>query len=569
MNSLDIYVAIAFCALVLSLGLVFSLSNRDMKMFFAAGGNVPWWISGLSLFMSFFSVGTFVVWGSIAYTDGLVAISIQSTMAIAGIIIGLIIAPAWNKTRILTVAEFITIRLGPNIQKLYSCAFLFINLFAAGAFLYPVGKIIEVAAGVPLETAIIGLGIFIILYTALGGLWAVLITDVLQFVVLTAAVLLLVPLAFAEVGGVTQFIERLPDGFMALQNDEYTWMFLVAFLVYNTLFIGGNWAYVQRFTSVSGTSNAKKVGLLFGGLYLVAPIIWMLPPMIYRVLNPDLQGTEAEEAYLLISKLVLPEGLLGLILGAMIFATASSVNTTLNISAGVLTNDLIKPLLPKIRQFMLMRIARLSTLFFGILAICVALMVKGMGGIVEVVLTVAAVTGAPLYLPPIWALFSKRQTGISILLASLLSLFANIVLKFVIPLFFDFELSRTAEMSVGVLVPIAILLIFEVFYEFKNNVNPDYENFCLYQQKMNDLDVCEVKKDIQEQPDGNVLAYKILSAGIVCVGFLILILGFIAEKAGIETKAIGLIIIVITVTFTLRFLKKLRKATKGLKRKNK
>jgi Na+/proline symporter len=59
-----------------------------MKSYFAAGGALPWRMSGLSLFMSFFSAGTFVVWGSIAYNSGSVAVTIQSTMAIAGFIIG-------------------------------------------------------------------------------------------------------------------------------------------------------------------------------------------------------------------------------------------------------------------------------------------------------------------------------------------------------------------------------------------------------------------------------------------------------------------------------------------------
>ena len=64
--------------------------------------------------------------------------------------------------------------------------------------------------------------------------------------------------------------------------------------------------------------------------------------MLYRVMNPDLAGLENEGAYLLICKAVLPVGMLGLMLGGMVFATASSVNTTLNLSAAVLTNDIYK-----------------------------------------------------------------------------------------------------------------------------------------------------------------------------------------------------------------------------------
>ncbi len=88
-----------------------------------------------------------------------------------------------------------------NVQKLYSYLFLFISLFTTGAFLYPVAKIVEVSTGFPLHWCIIVLGLIIILYTTAGGLWAVIVTDVLQFIILTAAVLIIVPLAFQKVDG--------------------------------------------------------------------------------------------------------------------------------------------------------------------------------------------------------------------------------------------------------------------------------------------------------------------------------------------------------------------------------
>ena len=70
MESLDYGIIIIFSVLVFTCGLMFAKSGKSMNSFFAAGGALPWWMSGLSLFMSFFSAGTFVVWGSIAYTNG-------------------------------------------------------------------------------------------------------------------------------------------------------------------------------------------------------------------------------------------------------------------------------------------------------------------------------------------------------------------------------------------------------------------------------------------------------------------------------------------------------------------
>jgi solute:Na+ symporter, SSS family len=77
MSTLDYVVIIFFTLGVLAAGMSFSKSGKNLKTFFAGGGAVPWWINGLSLFMSFFSAGTFVAWGSLAYIHGMVSISIQ------------------------------------------------------------------------------------------------------------------------------------------------------------------------------------------------------------------------------------------------------------------------------------------------------------------------------------------------------------------------------------------------------------------------------------------------------------------------------------------------------------
>lgn len=547
MHLFDYIVIVIFSIGILIAGLSFSGSGKNMKSFFAAGGAVPWWISGLSLFMSFFSAGTFVVWGSIAYTHGWVSVTIQWTMAIAGFIIGFFIAPRWHKAKVLTVAEYITQRLGINVQKLYSYLFLFISLFTTGAFLYPVAKIVEVSTGFPLHWCIIVLGLVIILYTTAGGLWAVIVTDVLQFIILTAAVLIIVPLAFQKVDGITAFIQQSPEGFFDFFSGEYTLGFIIAFGLYNLFFISGNWAYVQRYTSVPTKKDAKKVGYLFGSLYLLSPLVWMLPPMIYRVLNPGLTGFGDEGAYLMMCKEILPIGMLGLMLGAMIFATSSSVNTTLNIAAGVFTNDLYKTIKPKVSNKHLMTVARLATIGFGLLTIVVALLVQNMGGIVEVVLSVAAITGGALYLPPLWSLFSKRQTGKSILTTTIASLIINAFFKFATPYLFEFSLTRTQEMTLGVVVPILVLIIFELKYFFTQKENPDYKRYQAIKTKQVEETVEQTDSDSQ-----NKLGRKVISLGVIGTGILIITIGIFAATGKFLVLSAGAAIIIVGVIINLK-----------------
>lgn len=539
MDTLDYVVILLFTLLVAIAGLSFRRSGGDMKSYFAAGGAVPWTISGLSLFMSFFSAGTFVVWGSIAYKYGLVAITIQLTMALGGFFVGYLIAPAWRKANVLTAAEFIRLRLGDKVQQFYTYLILLLSLAYTGAFLYPVAKIVNVSTGFSINACVILLGILILVYTAVGGLWAVIITDVLQFVILTAAVLIVVPLAIKHAGGLEAFTTKAPTDFFDLINGEYTLGFLFAFAIYNTIYIGGSWAYVQRYTSVPSAKAARKVGYLFGALYLISPIIWMLPPMLYRIMNPELTGLENEGAYLLICKAVLPVGMLGLMLGGMVFATASSVNTTLNLSAAVLTNDIYKIFRPNATNQQTMRVARWSTILFGLGTIGVALIVPAAGGIVEVVLSVGAVTGCSLYGPPIWALFSKRHTGKSILACTLVGLGINVAFKFITPWLFDVSLDRAGEMLAGALIPFALLAAYEVWAIWKDQISQEYIIF-----SNREIVQTTVAED-QAAGQQNTFGMKVLSITLTLVGLLIVVLGLLAEEATSLVIGMGIVILLL------------------------
>ena len=553
MNILDYITIILFSIGVLITGVSFSKTGKDMKSFFSGGGNVPWGMSGLSLFMGFFSAGTFVVWGSIAYSYGMVSIIIQLTMAVAGYAVGTWIAPRWHRTHSLTAAEYITGRLGVKTQKTYTYIFLAVSVFTTGSFLYPVAKIVEVTTGIPLTTAIFALGAFSMVYVALGGLRGVVVTDVLQFVILFAAVVIAVPLAFDKIGGVGTFFEKVPEGFFELFEGEYTPGFVIAFAIYNMFFLGGNWAYVQRYTSVKTERDSRKTGWLFGVLYTISPILWMLIPMIYRVYNPSLSGLENEGAYLLMCKEAMPDGLLGLMLGGMIFATASSLNATLNISAGVVTNDIFKRMRPDASEKTLMNVARISTWGFGIMAIIVALLIRSMGGIVNVVISVAALTGVPVYLPVIWSLFSKRQTARTILSATFISLAINLIFKFVTP-HFGLALDRTWEMIVGTAVPVILLAGIEVVLKAKEFIAPEY---MAYISGRNVRMRQENAGDTEESKRTDRFTQKVLGIGLGLSVVLITVLGFIAEENIVVPVAVGLVVTLIGIYLLILSLRRL------------
>ena len=548
--SLDFIVIIVFSAFVLGIGFLFSKTSTNIKSFFAGGESVPWMISGISLFMSFFSAGTFVAWGSVAYQYGWVSITIQWTMAIGALVTALFIAPMWKRTGNLTAAEYIQQRLGIRVQKLYVYIFMVVSLFLTGAVLYPVAKLVSSSLDLPLLETTIVLGLVVIAYTAAGGLWAIMVTDVLQFVILTAAVLIVIPLAFDKVGGVSGFMDKAPDDFFQVLNGEYTFWFVIAFIVYHIFYIGGNWTFVQRYTSVESPKAAGKVAYLFAALYLISPVIWMLPPMVYRLIDPSLQGLDTENAYLLICKLLLPSGLMGLMLTGMYFATASSANTTLNVAAAVFTNDIYKRVIKsEASEKQLMKIARLSSWVFGILMIVIALLVPYMGGMVEVVLSVAAVTAGPLLAPPIWALFSKRLSGRATIWITLSTLFINIIFKIIMPFVNGFRLDRAEEMVVGIGVPTLLLLINELLQKSRMAKSEDYDNYIALKEirdararetKMDPMEVLHIKRQ-------NHFGLKVITFSLLLTAVLLFALSGLASSGKGITAWIGVGIIVVSI----------------------
>ncbi len=538
MTTIDYIVIIVFTLGVFGAGMSFSKTGKDMKSFFAGGGAVPWWISGLSLFMSFFSAGTFVAWGSLAYMHGFVSVSVQWTMCLAGFAIAGFVVARWRNTGVLTGAEFIGVRLGEPVKKAYSYIFLFLSAFGSGAYLYPVAKIVETATGFPFEYTVIGLALAILLYTSVGGLWAVIVTDVLQFVVLTAAVIIIVPLAFGKIGGFSEFVSSAPEGFFDITTSEYDWQFFLGFGLYNLFFLAGNWAYVQRYTSVKTPRDSRKVAFLFGCLYTISPVVWMLPPMIYRIMNPalDIEGGEANQAYMFVAQEVLPAGMLGLIVGAMIFATASSVNTTLNIVAGVFTNDVYKSLKPAAKDKELIFVARLSTVVFGVMTMVVALSVESMGGILAYIWAMGAITGGAMLVPPLWALFSKRVTGSIVLGVTVTCLAVNCFFKFngVI------VLSQAQTQVLGSVFPLLLMAVCELFQSRRLS---ESDQFIEYEAKR--LERLETESEAEEEEGGseNRHGIRVIAIGTLCAGLLIFGFGLWAENGRVLISAVGSLVV--------------------------
>lgn len=419
MTGLDYLVVGIYAIGLLVVGFIFTNKMKNSSDMFAAGNQSPWWVAGLSGYMTMFSAATFVVWGGISYRIGLIGISIQVCTAIGVLLAGIFLAARWRRFGVATPAEYFELRFGKAAFRFYTVVNVLAKIVSTAVGLYSLGILVstltplpewmpfrsEVTGHLSHEWAILICGLIVVIYTVAGGLWAVLMNDVLQFLVLTLAVVFVVPLLWVQVGSWSNLMAALPDGFLSPVTQEYTWVFLIAWIGIQFTSVGGEWAFVQRFLCVPTAKDATKGALLFGLLYVVSPWVWMAPPILYRAINPN---ADPEEAYFRACMSALPVGMLGLILVAMFSATASSLSAQLNVFSGVLTHDIYNRIFrPKASDAHLVFMGRVITLGLGAVIIAGAFGVTGRGA-EHVAVNVAALLISPLMLPTIWGMFSRR-----------------------------------------------------------------------------------------------------------------------------------------------------------------
>lgn len=492
MEALDYIIIVLYFLGLIAVSVVMSRKIKSSEDMFIAGRNSSWWLSGVSSYMTIFSASTFVVWGGVAYKSGIVAVVVALCLGVASMIVGRWISGRWRELRIKSPGEFLTIRFGHRSVSFYTISGIVARAVHTAVALYAVSVVM--CALIPVEPgsifastgmagdspagylsiwwALLILGAIALGYTIAGGFLAVLMTDVIQFGVLLAVVVFMIPLSFNAVGGVGVFMERAAEipGFFSGTSEIYTWAWLGLWMLLNVAMIGGDWPFVQRYISVPTRSDAKKSTYLIGILYLATPLIWYLPTMIYRVMEPGLaldvdaatMTFNGEHAYVNMSKLVLMKGMVGMMLAAMLSATLSNVSGILNVYANVYTYDIWghRARNRGTDERKRIRVGRLFTFVFGVVIIALSMFIPFAGGAEKVVVTLLTMVMCPLYIPSIWGLFSKRLTGNQLIWAMLLTWAVGIVARLVVPA--EVLQPSLIETIAGCVLPVAILAIMEM-----------------------------------------------------------------------------------------------------------
>ncbi|MGA7304698.1 MAG: hypothetical protein WBW88_07470, partial [Rhodothermales bacterium] len=402
------------------------------------GGYIPWGLSAVSLFVSGFSAFMFVGASGFTYRNGGAAFILFSLAFPAYYIGYFIYGRLWRRTRIDTPMQFLQRRYSPGTTYFYTILSVIPNVLIIGIMIYMLSIFVSTALGFNSQTFDLGFtqvngfqfvlivtGIVIAIYTTVGGLWAVMVTDALQFVILFLISLIILPVALSYLGdgsimhGVSRMITDAPKGYFNVEITDQPRSFWIAYFINIILGYNVNWHIAQRYYSVPDERDTRKMASWCAWLSLVLPLTWIIPVMTTPILFPDIVhmwpglSEPTEAAFVTLALAVLPNGMLGVMVAAIFAATMSSVDTTFNWVAAVLTKDVYNPVMRRLKgnepaERIQLIVGKSSVLILSMIAIWIALNMEKYGGAFSVYLRANSLYSPSMFIPVMLGLVFTR-----------------------------------------------------------------------------------------------------------------------------------------------------------------
>lgn len=361
---------------MIAVGAVYSRHMRSADMYFAGGKQLPWWLGGVSFVMSYLSALSIIVYAGLGYQYGMVALTLYWTTVPAGLLATWLFARRWRRAGVITPTQFLEERFSPAIRQLFVWSGVPLKIIDESLKVVAIGIFVSAGLDISATTSMVAIGITIVIYSVAGGLWAVVVTDFVQFVLVTGAVLLLLPLSYRATGGWTHFVHAVPLSFFHPVHSPYVWSYVVAFLVLSCLSLSGNWSLIQKFYSARSDREAVQMGWLASLLFLLLPPIWIFTGMLARAfVSPH--GFDPQTIYARLAAQLLPYGMLGLMVAALFAATMSVLSSGYNVMSAVLTLDVYhRWIRPQAEQKETVLVGRILTAAIGIIVLLIALAVS-------------------------------------------------------------------------------------------------------------------------------------------------------------------------------------------------
>jgi Na+/proline symporter len=426
-------VLILYTALLAGLSFYFTRFVKTSDDFFRASQHTPWWVAGLSFFMTAFSAAVFVSRASFAYQFGGLALFSVVAMLPTFLLGFYLFSRKWHRAGCATAVEYIERRYGLRTARFFILTGVPIRILDNANRLYVTAVLVSLLFNCSLFQGVVITAAIAVLYTVTGGFLAVAVTDTLQAFVMAIIVVVIAGLSYVHVGGLGNFIASTPSDFWSLSpnHPEYNIPFELASGLVGIFSWNGYWSLVQRFVSVRTERDARKVALTGGVAYVLLFPLFALPPIFASVLVPGLDSaTQAETSYLRIAQMLLPSSLLGLFCFALFAATITALNSELNVISQVLVNDAFKRTLARVSDRTRLLIGRMIVLVVTGFCMAVAMYIPDMGGSFRYLMILLGMTSLPTFVPLLGGLFFRRTAGAGAVAAFVAGLSTSAILRF-------------------------------------------------------------------------------------------------------------------------------------------
>lgn len=447
MHSFDIAAIAVYLLLMLGLGFAFG-RNQSRKEFFVAGGAMGWLPVGLSVMATLFSSNSFVFYPSAAFGNSLrIGASLVAFALMTPVVIWVFV-PVYARLNVETAYEYLELRFHVSVRTLASGLFVLLRIGWMASATYAASVVVSSVMDVSQTAVIVALGVVSVGYTMLGGLRAVMWTDVIQFFVFAITIMITLGLILSLTdSGPSEIIRTYFDGRDGLIVDfspsmvlPYgTWVILIGVFLEAVSAFGVDQVAVQRFISARSERTAQwGAALNLAAMWIVIPGLLMIGIGLYSYFDQHPTelgaGTMAEileddpkvadRAMPEFVRLHFPPGLAGLFLAALMAAIMSSIDSGVHSVTTAIVVDFRDRHFPKLRpkdERSELRWIRLTVLAIGAIAITLACFVGPLGNVFDIGKKLTAAFGGPLLAIFVLALFSRRATSLAVLISVLIS----------------------------------------------------------------------------------------------------------------------------------------------------
>lgn len=458
MHTLDVAIIAVYFAGMLGVGLYFQRRQTGLDEYFVGGRQMTSKHIGLSVVATDVGGGFSIGLGGLGFVMGISA----SWLLFSGLI-GAWLAAVFLIPRVRTIGEthvhrsfpdFLAHRFGEKTRLVAALVSAIGYAGFTGSQLLAGGKLASAAFNFDLTTAVLVMSVVIVVYTALGGLQAVVYTDTLQWIVLFAGLIGLgIPLGYRAVGGMPGLRAALPSEYFSLSNVSAlqftTWMVTIVpiWFIAMTLY--------QRIHASRDTASARRAWFLAGLLeYPAMAFMGAILGMFARVLFPT---ADPEMGLPLLIRDVLPTGATGILLAAYFAAIMSTADSCLLASVGNLVDDIVgRHVAPAASERSLLVLSRVLTLVVGFGSVLFALFVPQ---VIDSILLAYSFMVSGLFFPTLAALFWRRASSVACFWSILLGGGATVVLNIidlktpVDPIFFGLGISGTLLVVLSLVFP--------------------------------------------------------------------------------------------------------------------